>query len=282
VNTPSQYTCMNAKQYANTFTGAFRGRPRSLEGFLNQDYHGRFTRSTRRGDDPARRVPGQLRQLTSREPHGAQYSDDYHTGGFVASDEFALGRTTFPSWLPSSLRQAHYSWTNSVSNGQFNLGTNSFFVKDGWTPSLKFSAFVNLLWLTAFAGDGASPNSNRVWRSCSAPTPATSSGLPAGSAYRSRTPSSLLGPSSFGARGELESECGRRTQRVGSSANPTLVPETGTDIDPLVRASVHAHHSSRPTSTMANEAGALLNGNVVMTPAFAHWPLPDISRLSEP
>jgi len=246
--------------------GAFGGGPDRWKGFLNQDYHGRFTQQLGAGTILLDGYQDNYAINEQKSPTGPQYSDDYHTGGFVASDEFALGRTTFPSATSSCARPTTAGPTVSRTGSSI------------WVPiassSRTMDAVAQVLGVrqslaAAFDGDGRHQTQ-------SAPGPGIPSRLerhhPACRRQRLLRTGSVPHHRSVELRRSGKPESGLRagrTQRVGSASNPTLVPETGTDLDLSYGHRFNAHTLIQADVYDANEAGALLSGNVVMTPAFA-------------
>lgn len=272
-DTSAGYSCLTQQQYAQNFSGPAGGGPNRWNASHMQDYHGRVTQQLGKTQLV---VDGYANNYTSDEHKsltGPFFFDTYLTHGFLASDEFNLGHhdVTFGFYTQ---HQRHASLTSnsagSTGNGTFYLTSNSYFVRDAWQNSLKFSTFADL-WLQRSVETGTTnfdPRLSFVYR----PTPNDVVRLTGGHSYSEPDPSLVAATTpQLGAPLSLNPSCTAGTlNSVGTVANSSLKPETATDVE-----LAYGHRFSRTTTIQLDgyssiEQNAILNGNLPLS-AFPQY-----------
>ncbi len=232
-NSSQGYGCYTAQQYANGFAGPAGGGIGRWNGSHMQDYHARATQQL---GDTQFVVDGFVNNYTMDEhksPSGPYYEDNYLTHGLLLSDEFQV-RNHDVSFGYYTQHQRHATATNfsdptaDTSNGSFFLTSNSYFIRDQWQNSLKFSTFADL-WFQHSVDTGATnfdPRLSLVYR----PTPNDVLRLTGGRSYSEPDPAllSTLNPNPQAPLSVNPLPAGQLTP-IGSAGNPYLKPETAGD-----------------------------------------------------
>ncbi|MBV9232704.1 MAG: TonB-dependent receptor [Candidatus Eremiobacteraeota bacterium] len=284
VDDPQGYTCMNAVQYATAFYGPFGGSIDRWRTLGNQDYDLRATQQlgagiiTVEGFADAYNYNAQKGPGAAIGPYGPgpNYLDVYHNRGFLVGDDFPMSKNDFGfgySWLHQSNTngQFPYSLPNGTTFNVFGtnpplyLATASYYVRDAWTPNDKFQT-IGSLWLQRSLDTRSThfdPRVSLIYR----PTSNDVVRLTGGRSYSEPDPSLIaFAPPVYGAPSSIN--CPPATTGSGalvsiaSVANPTLQPETATDLE-----LAYGHRFNVTTNVQADiyqslENQALLNGNV--------------------
>ena len=290
VNAAPGYTCMNARQYANAFTGPFGGSIERWRTLGNQDYDLRATQQLGAGtitlegyadayNNNLQKGPGQVLGTYTQYGPGPYYLYLFHNRGYLLSDDFASAHNDFAfgyTWLHQADTNGQFPYTLNNGNSynvfgtypELDLATASYFLRDGWTPSDKFSAFASL-WLQRSLDTSTTnfdprlalvyrPDSNDVVR------------VAAGRSYSEPDPSLIvLEPPQYGAPSSVN--CPPTTSgslaltSIASVANPDLKPEDAQDVE-----LAYGHRFDATTNIQADvyqswEGSALLSGSVPIT-----------------
>ncbi len=276
-NTPFGYACMNAVQYANNLFGPFGGGPGRWRTLGNQDYHARLDQGIGMSTLSVDYYQDQYNYNEQKGPGwqgGPYYLYLYNTRGYQVNDEFAWAKNDLDFGY-DYLRQFNSNGTypfNTPSGNQYNefvvgpqlaLSDISYFVKDVWTPSLKFSGFANL-WVQRSVNTASTnfdPRITAVYR----PDSADVVRLTGGKAISEPAPG-LIQESpvvNYGAPSSLNPVCGAGNLNPIASVNdPNLVPEKASDLE------LAYGHRFTPQTTLQGdvyqtwESQALLAGNV--------------------
>ncbi len=142
--TPTSYNCLTPQQYAATFSGPAGGGIGRWNASHVQDYHARLTQDVGKTQLI---VDGFVDNFTSDEHKavsGPYYFDTYLTHGFLLSDEFALGNKNDVAFGFFGQNQRHDTMNTFAPTGTYYLTTSSYFLRDTYTPSLKFNAFADV------------------------------------------------------------------------------------------------------------------------------------------
>ena len=228
-DSPQQYTCMTPQQYASNFSGPAGGGVGRWNASRLQDYHVRVTQQVGKTSFIA---DGFVNNFTSDEhksPAGPFYFDTYTTHGLLLSDEFALGKDNDVAFGWYGQHQLHNSVKTFVPRGTYGLTTSSYFVRDTWTPNLKFSVFGDLWSQYSYdtKQNNFDPRLSFVYR----PTGRDVVRLTGGRAYSEPDPSLVAaGSDSIGAPLSLNPICAAGTlNSVGSIPNTNLKTESAVD-----------------------------------------------------
>ncbi|MBV8725964.1 MAG: TonB-dependent receptor [Candidatus Eremiobacteraeota bacterium] len=284
VDNPVGYTCMSAAQYAVNFYGPFGGSIDRWRTLGNQDYDLRGTQQigagiiTLEGFADAYNYNAQKGPGVAIGPYGPgpDFLNLYHNRGFLVSDEFPLSKNDVGfgySWLHQSNTngQFPYSLPNGTTYNVFGnnpplyLSTASYFIRDNWVPNDKFAAFGSF-WIQRSLDTRSThfdPRVSLIYR----PTSSDVVRITGGRSYSEPDPSLIaFAPPVYGAPSSIN--CPPATTGSGalvsiaSVANPTLQPETATDLE-----LAYGHRFNSTTNVQADvyqslENQALLNGNV--------------------
>ncbi|HVR45545.1 MAG TPA: TonB-dependent receptor [Candidatus Binatia bacterium] len=284
VDSRAGYTCMTPAQYAVNFYGPFGGSIDRWRTLGNQDYDARATQQlgagtiTLEGFVDAYNYNAQKGPGAPIGPYGPgpDFLNLYSNRGYLLSDDFAMSKNDFGfgySWLHQSNTngQFPYSLPNGVTYNTFGnnpplyLATASYFVRDAWTPSDKFSAFGSI-WLQRSLDTRSThfdPRLSLIFR----PDPRDVIRLTGGRSFSEPDPALIaFAPPVYGAPSSIN--CPATTSGTGalvaiaSVANPQLQPETAEDLE-----LAYGHRFNATTNIQADvyqslESQALLNGNV--------------------
>jgi outer membrane receptor protein involved in Fe transport len=277
VNSASGATCMNAQQYAANLSGPSGGGYDRWRTLGNQDYDTRVTQTLGAGTLV---VDGYVDAYNYNEQKGPGatggpfFTNVYTTHGILISDEYASSSNDV-AFGYSFLNQAHTGSTFPfvANNGStantfqplpdLGLTTASYFVREAWSPNLKFSAYANL-WLQRSYDTSSThfnprlsfvyrPDANDVFR------------ITGGRAYSEPDPSLIFQTTAvtFGAPQSLNPTCAPGTlNTIAGVANPDLQPETATDAEIAYGHRFSSRASFQVAAYDSWEQSALLNGNV--------------------
>jgi len=252
------YACYSPQQYAATFAGPAGGGPERWQDMRNQDYHAQISRQIGTGTLIFDGFSDSYSQDQSKGVGGPYPTDRFYTHGFLASDEYTAPKNdvSFGLYLQ---HQEHVIESDSISQGTFDLTSSSYFIRDAYTPTLRFSTFADL-WLqhsNTTNSTNFDPRISLVYR----PTSKDVVRLTGGHSYSEPDPSLLYGPFSYGAPQSLNPICGSGDlNSIGSGNDPNLKPETADDLE-----LAYGHRVSQRTVIQADvyssiEAGPLLGG----------------------
>ncbi len=284
-NTPSGYECMNAQQFALNFYGPFGGSIDRWRTLGNQDYDLRATQQLGAGVITVEGFEDAYNYNEQKGPQvptgvatvygpGPNYLDLYHNRGYLVSDEYASSKNDLAfgyTWLHQANTDGAFPYTTASGqtanvfgvNPQLDLATASYFVRDSWSPSNKFSVFGSF-WLQRSLDTSSThfdPRLSFVYR----PDSSDVFRLTGGKSYSEPDPSLLaFTPPIYGAPSSIN--CPSTTTGTGSLtsiagvANPDLQPETANDLE-----AAYGHRFNVTTNFQADvyqswESQALLGG----------------------
>jgi outer membrane receptor protein involved in Fe transport len=229
-NSSAGYECLTAQQFAQNFNGPYGGGLGRWNDSHMQDYHTRFTQQI---GNTQFLVDGFINNYDMDEhksPVGPFYLDDYFTHGLLASDEFQLGNNdvAFGYYTQHQEHQhaAAFASAPSSLSGPYFLGTQSYFARDTWQMSPKFSTFADVWYQHSVDTkiNNFDPRLSFVFR----PTPSDVLRLTGGRSYSEPDPA-LLDTTSFSLSAPNSVNVGTPYTVVASGGNPNLRPETAID-----------------------------------------------------
>ena len=253
-DTASGGSCETPQQYAAISSGPAGGGPSPWQAIRNQDYHARFTKTfgahsvTLDGYadnyalDYNRNISGGFSTVCNCFT-GFFRTNRWNTKGFLASDEFITGKHDI-SFGYYTQHQAHYfdqfgatafdSGGNPTAYGitqepTFYLNSNLYYVRDQYQPNAKISLFGSFWFNHTNVSSGTSfdPRLTIMWR----PDPRDVIRLTGGKANSNADPSLAFGAVSYDTNFNAITLCPGGLLNAGSGPNPTLQPETATDVE---------------------------------------------------
>ncbi len=273
------YQCMSPSQYGQTFAGPAGGGIGRWHAGRNQDYHARITQqlgSTQLLLDGFVDNYGfeNVKSIT-----GPYFDDVYGTHGALASDEFTLDNNdaTVGIYLQHQQHVGSTILNGAVTlNPQLDLTTTNYFVRDVYSPSLKFSLFTDLSLQRSHntASTNFDPRVSFVFH----PAPADVFRLTGGRSSSEPDPSLLFGPFTFGAYQSFNPSCGSGLQSIGSGSSPLLKPETANDFE-----AAYGHRFAPNTvfqfdAYTTSETNPLVSGTFPLSTVPANQMTPDLQQ----
>ena len=285
------YSCLSATQYATAFYGPNGGGIDRWRSLGNQDYDLRLTQGTGAGtltvdgftdayNYNLQKGPGTaLGKYTTYGP-GPFYLDLYKTRGFAVGEDFSIESDNDLGFGYTWLQEAQnggFSTANSAGTGigyfsynpELYLSTASYYVRDSWMPTTKFSAYGNF-WVQHSVDTNATyfdPRVSFVYH----PTNADVVRFSAGKSYSEPDPSLLAVNQApvYGAPSSIN--CPAATSGTGSLTtiasvpNPDVKPERAQDLELAL-----GHRFNNTTNLQADvyqawESQALYSGLVPIT-----------------
>ncbi|HVR47989.1 MAG TPA: TonB-dependent receptor [Candidatus Binatia bacterium] len=279
-DSPAGFGCYSASEAAALTAGPAGGGPNSFTALRNQDYHLRVTRAIGNTQLIVDGFEDNYAADDFSPPSaaiGGFSSDIFRTHGFLVADEVPLSKNDLAYGVYFQ-HQAHTGDTFSqatdifgnplvglVPNQEFDLTSTSYFVSDQWTPNARSSAVANLWFQHSFNTRVTEfdprlayiyrPSVNETLRlsgghSYSEPDPALLYGLPS-------LNSDVSGFNPICGRGDLNS--------IGSVSDPSLLPETATDVDLTYARRLTAGTDIQADAYEATEWNALLGGKLPLS-----------------
>ncbi len=199
---------------------------------------------------------------------GPNYLDLYHNRGYLISDDFATSKNDLAfgyTWLHQANTDGAFPYTTASGqtanvfgvNPQLDLATASYFVRDSWSPSNKFSVFGSF-WLQRSLDTSSThfdPRLSFVYR----PDNSDVFRLTGGKSYSEPDPSLLaFTPPIYGAPSSIN--CPSTTTGTGSlisiawSLTPTSNRKRPTISKPHTATASASRRTSKPTSISRGKA----------------------------
>ncbi|HET9028849.1 MAG TPA: TonB-dependent receptor [Candidatus Aquilonibacter sp.] len=264
-DSPANYACMTPAQYASAFSGPAGGGTGRWNASRLQDYHARVTQQIGKSQFI---VDGFVDNFTSDEhksPAGPFYFDTYTTHGVLLSDEFGFGKNNDVTLGWYTQHQLHNATKTFVPNGTFGLTSNSYFLRDNWTPNLKFSAFADLWYQYSYntRQNNFDPRLSLVYR----PTGRDVVRVTGGRAYSEPEPSLVAAfAPSLGAPLSINPVCAPGAlNSVGTVPNTQLRTESAVDEEVAYGHRFNASTVVQLDFYNANEQNPILSGNVPLS-----------------
>ena len=283
-DTTSGGACLTPQQYAGGASGPAGGGPGPWQAIRNQDYHGHFTKSFGRhlvtldgfidnyGIDYNRNIAGGF-SSTCNCFTGFFRTNIFNTNGVLAGDDFLTGKhdISFGFYTQhQSHRASNFGQTGTDAAGNptfgitdlptFYLNSNLYYVRDQYQPSEQLSLFGSFWFNHTNVTNATSfdPRLTVMWR----PDPADVIRFTGGKANSVPDPSLAFSPVLFNTNFNGLTLCPGGLINVASGGNPTLQPETASDVEGSV-----GHRFANGTLVQleaytAWENNALLSGTV--------------------
>jgi outer membrane receptor protein involved in Fe transport len=230
-DTSAGYQCMNPAQYATAFSGPFGGGVGRYHDARNQDYHARVKQVVGTTSFVLDGFVDNYGFDNIKGPGSAHhYTDIYRTHGLLASDELASGKHDLTAGIFLE-HQQHVG--DDIGAGTVNpdlmMSMSNYFLRDAYTPNLKFTTFADLAIQRSqeTATTYVNPRLSLVFR----PTSEDVIRLTGGRSSSVPDPSLLYGPFSFGAVQSFNPVCNGGLNSIGSGSSPSLKPESATDAE---------------------------------------------------
>ena len=262
LNDSSQgYECMSAAQYNQQFAGPAGGGPGRFHTGLNQDYHARVTQQL---GPTSFIVDGYVDNYNFNNVKGPfpshHYQDIYVTHGLLASDEYTTGKNDISAGAFIEHQQhTGFDIGKGTVEPDLQLSANTYFLRDTYTPTGKFSTFLDMA-VEHFREDNKTsfnPRLSFMFR----PTPNDVVRLTGGHSTSVPDPGLLFGNIGWSDVNSWNAKpCGNGLLSIGGGSNPALQPETANDFE------VAYGHRFTPTATLAvnayssNETNPLVSG----------------------
>ena len=272
--------CMTPQQWAKATTGP-QGAYGSYQAIGNQDYHARLVTSLGRHQIVVDGFRDAYNVVYNRNPssydpvaevyNGGFMQNIYRTTGFLFSDDivgehnqFGFGYSAQHQLVTGNV----YEEPNLIPRQPAALGDGNVFLRDAYTASSRLSVYGNL-WVkssTSTHGSTIDPRLSFVYR------PTSSDVVRIGAAKSEGDPDPSLAGGNLNTTpvninppcGALAAHTGTRVN-VGQIGNPSLMPETATDLEVAYSHRFAADSIVNLDLYDTNEAHQLFNINVPAT-----------------
>lgn len=284
---PSGGACLTPQQYAGAASGPAGGGPSPWQAIRNQDYHGRFTKGfgahtvtidgfiDNYGVDYNRNIAGGF-STTCNCFTGFFRTNIWNTNGVLVGDDFHTGKhdVSFGYYTQHQTHRAsNFGQTGTDAAGNptygitdlptFFLNSNLYYVRDQYQPSEKLSFFGSFWFNHTNVTNATSfdPRLSVMWR----PDPADVIRFTGGKANSVPDPALAFSPVEFNTNFDGITVCPGGLVNVASGGNPTLQPETASDVEGSYGHRFGNGSVVQLEAYTAYEKDALLDGTVPFT-----------------
>lgn len=245
INTDSGSRCVSYAQYAAMGSGPAGGGPSPWQAIRNQDYHARFTKSAGSHTvtldnyydnyvvDYNRSISGGF-DPTCNCFTGFFNTNFYKTNGFLAGDEFLVGKNDIGFGFYTQHQRHLYDRYNNkthslVWNPEYDLNQYAYYVRDQFQASSKVSLFGDLWFKHSNSSNATSfdPRFTVMFR----PTTSDVVRFTAGHSNSDPDPALVYSPVTFDTNFNAITLCPNNQVNVASGGDPKLKAETATDME---------------------------------------------------
>lgn len=233
-NSAAGYQCMNAQQYAASFSGpAGAGVDRFYTNQL-QDYHARITRQISNNNSLV--IDGFVSNYDATTGNSPlrYITNTYTTRGFLVSDNVSMGKNdaSFGVYLQHQSQGGNgvvRNYAPQTALPTLSLTNTNYFASDSYTLSKQISLFGEASVFSSADTHYTSfnPRFSVVYR----PTPADVMRVSAGRSSSEPSPQLLYGPFVQSGLNGFQPTCGAALNAVGSGSSPYLKPESANDVE---------------------------------------------------
>ena len=273
------YGCLPVSQYAAGASGPAGGGTGPWQAIRNQDYDARLTQAIGHTQFTVDGFADSYGLDYNRAAQDSSYNSNYYrTRGALVGDEFTLGSHDlslgyyYQHQLHTGVAYPIFDQFGNLiptagpaATGAYTLTSSSYYLRDVYTPNQRLSLLGNFWFQRSknTATTNFDPRLTVVFR----PDNRDVVRLTGGRSYSEPDPSLLYAHPSFNTTAtNINPICGAGpVNQVGSVSNPSLQPETATDLEFAVG------HRFSPGVTVqadvydANERNALFGGNLPLS-----------------